>query len=34
VLPIIDDSYIFKSLNDDVVHVNVALADGYKVKKI
>ena len=33
-LPIIDDSYIFKSLNDDVVHVNVSLADGYKVKKI
>ncbi|MCX8123638.1 MAG: carbonic anhydrase [Spirochaetes bacterium] len=33
-LPVIDDAYPFKSLNDGVVHVNVALAAGYKEKKI
>ena len=33
-LPVIDDSYPFKSLNDGVIHVNVALAAGYKAKKI
>lgn len=33
-LPVIDDNYPFKSLNDGVVHVNVSLAAGYKEKKI
>lgn len=33
-LPLIDDSYPFKDLNDGVIHVNVALAKGYRLKKI
>lgn len=33
-LPVIDDTYPFKSLNDGVIHVNVSLAAGYKAKKI
>jgi carbonic anhydrase/acetyltransferase-like protein (isoleucine patch superfamily) len=33
-LPVIDDSYPFKNLNEGVIHVNVALAAGYKTKKI
>jgi len=33
-LPVIDDNYPLKSLNDGVIHVNVSLAAGYKAKKI
>lgn len=33
-LPLIDDTYPFKDLNDGVIHVNVALAEGYTLKKI
>ncbi len=33
-LPVIDDNYPLKSLNDGVVRVNVSLAAGYKEKKI
>ncbi|MGQ9843173.1 MAG: carbonic anhydrase [Spirochaetota bacterium] len=33
-LPVIDENYAFKDLNDGVIHVNVFLAAGYKAKKI
>jgi carbonic anhydrase/acetyltransferase-like protein (isoleucine patch superfamily) len=33
-LPIITDKYVFKSLNSDVVKVNMALAAGYKKMKL
>ncbi|MEJ5363274.1 MAG: carbonic anhydrase [Spirochaetota bacterium] len=33
-LPVIDEKYPFKSLNDGVIHVNVSLAEGYRKKKL
>ena len=33
-LPVITDKYVFKSLNSDVVKVNMALAAGYKKMKL
>ena len=33
-LPVITDGYVFKSLNSDVVKVNMALAAGYKKMKL
>ena len=33
-LPVIKDGYAFKSLNSEVVKVNIALAEGYKKMKL
>ncbi len=33
-LPVIDENYPFKNLNDGVIHVNVSLAEGYRKKKL